>query len=103
MHWHNATQKQPKFLVFLGGFTKWMPVTLPPVGKMVNTPQYQFKQGTKGLYLVTKDTEMESLSPQPPLSMALFGQYISQPLMNGTSPFTFKSLILRFPQLSDNS
>ena len=34
----HATENQPKFLVILVGFTKWMPVTLPPVGKMVNSP-----------------------------------------------------------------
>lgn len=46
---------KPKLLAFLLGATKWGPVHLPPPVKTVNTLQYWLKQGTEGLWLITRD------------------------------------------------
>ena len=48
----HATWKKPDFLAFLVGLAKWMPVTLLPWVKMVNTPDIDLNRALKAYALL---------------------------------------------------
>lgn len=73
--------------------------------KIVNTSYTDIKRGTEGLHaainnLLESLMKQEPLSPQSFISIAPFGWYLSEPLMNGTSQFTIQTSMLRFPHYS---
>lgn len=78
--------------------------------KIGNTSYTDIKRGIEGLHAAINNLleslmiclKQEPLSPQSFISIAPFGWYLSEPLMNGTSPFTIQTSMIRFPHYSSS-